>query len=101
MAASFAEEYEVDYGVYLFLGYSKKEEKLLKPYTKTASLVDAALVKLGKLVRDTAEIMNGVSWLTFEHSGLFWVSFFFRLAAASSYIYIISLTVQRYCSYNM
>lgn len=71
MAASFAEEYEVDYGVYLFLGYSKKEEKLLKPYTKTASLVDAALVKLGKLVRDTAEIMNGVSWLTFEHSGLF------------------------------
>lgn len=52
-------EYEVDYGVYLFLGYSKKEEKLLKPYTKTASLVDAALVKLGKLVRDTAEIMNG------------------------------------------
>lgn len=54
-------EYEVDYGVYLFLGYSKKEEKLLKPYTKTASLVDAALVKLGKLVRDTAEIMNGTA----------------------------------------
>lgn len=51
----------MDYGVYLFLGYSKEEEKLLKPYTKTSSLVDAALVKLGKLVRDTAETMNGVS----------------------------------------
>ncbi|XP_042856624.1 uncharacterized protein LOC122243055 isoform X3 [Penaeus japonicus] len=54
-------EYEMDYGVYLFLGYSKEEEKLLKPYTKTSSLVDAALVKLGKLVRDTAETMNGTA----------------------------------------
>ncbi|XP_068230289.1 uncharacterized protein [Palaemon carinicauda] len=52
------DEYEVKDGVFLFLGYSKAEENLLRPYTKI-SLVDAALSKLSDLVRESALIMNG------------------------------------------
>ncbi|KAK7067896.1 hypothetical protein SK128_019585 [Halocaridina rubra] len=45
-------------GVFLFLGYSKAEEMLLKPYTKI-DLIDAALSKLGDFVRESALTMNG------------------------------------------
>ncbi|XP_063863908.1 LOW QUALITY PROTEIN: uncharacterized protein LOC135102557 [Scylla paramamosain] len=50
--------YDLHFGVFLFLGYSKAEEQLLKPYTKI-SLVDAAMDKLGNIVQESASIVNG------------------------------------------
>lgn len=52
--------YDLNFGVYLFLGYSKAEEQLLRPYTKL-SLVDAAMNKLGDIVQESNSIINGVS----------------------------------------
>nr|XP_045582939.1 uncharacterized protein LOC123745882 isoform X2 [Procambarus clarkii] len=52
------DNYDVNHGVFLFIGYSKAEELLLRPYTKI-SLVDAAMDKLGDLVRESSLQLNG------------------------------------------
>ncbi|KAK8744146.1 hypothetical protein OTU49_001022, partial [Cherax quadricarinatus] len=52
------DNYDVNYGVFLFIGYSKAEELLLRPYTKI-SLVDAAMNKLGDLVQESSLQLNG------------------------------------------
>ncbi|KAK4312989.1 hypothetical protein Pmani_015654 [Petrolisthes manimaculis] len=49
--------YNINYGVYLFLGYSKEEERLMLPYTKV-NLVDVAKNKLADLVREAALFNN-------------------------------------------
>lgn len=52
------DSYSVNSGVFLFIGYSEAEEQLLRPYTKM-NLVDAAMNKLGELVHESAQLMNG------------------------------------------
>ncbi|XP_071514906.1 uncharacterized protein [Panulirus ornatus] len=65
------DSYSVNSGVFLFIGYSEAEEQLLRPYTKM-NLVDAAMNKLGELVHESAQLMNGrdrrVSSPDFRHT---------------------------------
>ena len=52
------ENVEVGEGVFLYLGYSKKEEDLLKPYTKKG--IEDVVPIIEKLVRENSYNLNGV-----------------------------------------
>ena len=53
------ESVEVGEGVFLYLGFSEKEEDLVRPYTKKG--IDDIVPKIQKLIRETAKSLNAVS----------------------------------------
>ena len=57
------EEFSIGEGVFLMIGYSKKEEELLRPWTHQD--VRDTIPRLRKIYDETQETMNGVSVLSY------------------------------------
>ena len=53
----FADEYTLPFGVFLFLGYSSKEEKILHPYTHK-TVKDHTVTELKMLLVNTMREMG-------------------------------------------